>query len=88
MVIRDQERFRRHKGACIFYRENWMTGPERRNADGEIVLYEIHCLRGWPPETQDEQHTCMLSATRCWRDQVLHSTVLAREAEENAAKVS
>ena len=87
-MIRDQERFRRHEGACVFYRENWLLGPEKRNAEGEIVLYEIHCLRGWPPETQDEQHTCMLSATRCWRDNELHSKVIKREAQEHTAAAS
>jgi hypothetical protein len=85
LLIRDQDRFRRHKGACIFYRENWIAGPEERNANGEIVLYEIYCLRGFPPETLEEQQTCMLSPIRCWRDNTPHKEILERENKRTAA---
>ncbi len=81
-MIRDQRRFRRHEGACPFYRENWIASEDQRNRKNEIVLYEIYCLREFPPETVDEQHRCMAAETRCWRDNVSHRSVMRREKKE------
>jgi hypothetical protein len=77
----DQARFRRHKGACPYYRENWVHG-DQRTTDGELLLYEVYCLKGWPPETQDEQNCCMASTHRCWRNREPHSVT----PEESAAR--
>ena len=71
-MFEDRERFRRHKWACPYYRENWVHG-EQRTAEGEILLYEVYCLKGWPPESRDEQDSCMKSARCCWRNQEDHS---------------
>ena len=70
-MFRDETRFRRHKGACPYYRENWVHG-DQRNAQGEIVLYEIYCLKGWPPESREEQDACMCATVRCWRNAESH----------------
>ena len=53
-MIRDEARFRRHKGACPYYRENWVHGDET-TSQGETLLYEIYCLKGWPPVSKEEQ---------------------------------
>lgn len=76
-MIRDQARFRRHDGACPFYRENWLAAD--RPTSGEVTLYEIYCLRETPPETIDEQHSCMLAETACWRDGLSHQTAMRRQ---------
>jgi hypothetical protein len=68
----DQERFRRHKGACPYYRENWSHG-EQRTAKGELLLYEVYCLKGWPARTRDEQERCMCATRLCWRNRESHS---------------
>jgi hypothetical protein len=67
----DEARLRRHQDACPYYRENWVHG-DQRNAEGEIVLYEVYCLKGWPPESKDEQDSCMCSTARCWRNGESH----------------
>lgn len=77
-MFRDEARFRRHKGACPFYRENWVHGEER-TPEGEVLLYEIYCLKGWPPASRDEQDACMGSTVCCWRNQEPH-TVTAEES--------
>ncbi len=79
-MIRDEARFRRHKGACPYYRENWVAGDEQ-TADGEVLLYEIYCLKGWPPVSQDEQSACMAATRRCWRNKESHRIT----PEESAA---
>jgi hypothetical protein len=79
-MIQDQSRFRRHKGACPYYRENWIQG-EQRTPQGEVVLYEVYCLKGWPPVSQEEQDSCMASARCCWRNKEAHSI----SPEESAA---
>ena len=79
-MIRDEARFRRHKGACPYYRENWVHGDER-TPQGEVLLYEIYCLKGWPPTTQQEQDKCMCSSARCWRNGESHNVT----PEESAA---
>jgi hypothetical protein len=68
----DEARFRRHKGACPYYRENWVHGEER-TSQGEIVLYEIYCLKGWPPLSREDQDSCMASARCCWRNGESHA---------------
>ena len=85
-MIRDQPRFRRHEGACPFYRENWLTTDQRRSRAGEVALYEIYCLRETPPETVEEQNSCMLADVACWRDNVPHRTAILRERRREAAE--
>ncbi|GAC1471350.1 MAG: hypothetical protein PVSMB7_23030 [Chloroflexota bacterium] len=70
-MFRDEARWRRHKGACPYYRENWVQGEER-TAGGDVVLYEIYCLKGWPPVSQEEQNNCMCASSRCWRNNESH----------------
>jgi hypothetical protein len=66
--VRDQDRFRRFKTGCPYYRENWVVACEQAVADGgEIVLYEIYCLRDLPPVTQEDQDKCLRSRYGCWR---------------------
>lgn len=66
--MEDQARFRRHKGACPFYRENWINSGDCGDVgEREIVLYEIYCLKDTPPETILEQERCMRSPHVCWR---------------------
>jgi hypothetical protein len=66
--MEDQARFRRHRGACPFYRENWInSGSLDDPVEREIVLYEIYCLKDMPPATVEEQRRCMRSAHVCWR---------------------
>jgi hypothetical protein len=80
-MFQDEARFRRHKGACPYYRENWVQG-EQRSAQGEILLYEVYCLKGWPPETSEEQGECMGSTRCCWRNGESHKVT----AEESFAR--
>jgi hypothetical protein len=66
--MEDQARFRRHKGACPLYRENWVNSGDIEDAgEREVVLYEIYCLKDTPPVTMDEQDRCMHSPHICWR---------------------
>lgn len=76
----DEARLRRHKGACPYYRENWVQGEERSH-DGEIVLYEVYCLKGWPPTSLADQDRCMCAVRRCWRNREDHRIT----PEESAA---
>lgn len=64
--IKDRIGYRRHKGACRFYRENWSCETESDGAGGQL-LYQIICLMDTPPVTAEEQHMCLHSPTRCWR---------------------
>lgn len=70
-MIEDQNRFRRHKGACPYYRENWAR-DEQLTERGEVLLYEIYCLKGWPPSSTDEQNRCMGATRACWRNGESH----------------
>ncbi len=70
-MFNDETRFRRHKGGCPYYRENWVHG-EQRTPQGDVLLYEVYCLKGWPPQSREEQDTCMCSTTRCWRNGESH----------------
>jgi hypothetical protein len=64
--IPDSINYRRHRGACCHYRENW-TSTEGRDGAGEEVLYQIICLMDTPPVTKEEQRLCMQSPNGCWR---------------------
>jgi hypothetical protein len=66
--VRDQARFRRHKGACPFYRENWVNSGDLDDVqERDVVLYEVYCLKDTPPLTAGEQRLCMSSPHACWR---------------------
>lgn len=67
--------WRRHKNACPFYRERWF--PNNDIAAGE-PMYQVFCLKGTPPITQEEQDKCFKSKTCCWR--------LAEQAEKKRTK--
>ncbi|HLJ65780.1 MAG TPA: hypothetical protein VKX16_00290 [Chloroflexota bacterium] len=86
-MIPDEGRFRRHKGACPYYRENWVHG-EQRTPDGELLLYEVYCLKGWPPETQADQDRCMCSTSRCWRNNESHKITPAQSEALRAQRTA
>jgi hypothetical protein len=65
-TIEDNPSWRRHKGACIHYRERWTTHDEPGD-DGCTLLYQIFCLMNTPPVSPDEQALCMGSTHGCWR---------------------
>lgn len=62
----DRVHYRRHRGACCFYRENWSTDSDA-GAPGEHLLYQIICLWDTPPVTDEEQQRCLHAAGGCWR---------------------
>lgn len=70
-MFEDKDRFRRHKGACPYYRENWAQG-DQLTSRGEVLLYEVYCLKGWPPASRSEQDQCMCALRRCWRNGESH----------------
>ncbi len=39
----------------------------RRTEQGEIILYEVYCLQGTPPETPEDQALCFQRRMTCWR---------------------
>lgn len=63
----DRSHWRRHKGACPFYRENWVISEDTVDEHGEAVLYEVYCLKDTPPVTIKEQDKCLRSPRACWR---------------------
>ena len=66
--MEDRPHWRRHKGACPFYRENWIVSDgDACDEHGETVLYEIYCLKDTPPVTAQEQDRCFHSPRTCWR---------------------
>ena len=72
--MEDRPHWRRHKGACPFYRENWIVADAPVvNEYGEQVLYEIYCLKDTPPLTLQEQEKCFRSPRLCWRLRQKHS---------------
>jgi hypothetical protein len=77
----DKARYRRHKGGCPYYRENWVHG-EQRTAQGEMLLYEVIYLKGWPPTTTQDQNACLCATQRCWRNGESHRIT----PEESAAR--
>ena len=46
---------------------------------GNFLLYEVYCLKGWPPTSTDEQNSCMCSVRRCWRNGEDHRSDSGRE---------
>jgi hypothetical protein len=54
----DRAGFRRHAGACRYYREDWNV-PD--------ALYRCYCLLEMPPATAEEQQRCMTAHAGCWR---------------------
>jgi hypothetical protein len=82
--IRDSINYRRHRGACPHYRENWTPG-EGHDGAGEEVLYQIICLMDTPPVTKDEQHLCMQSPTSCWRLRHAADRANGREKKNGSA---
>lgn len=64
-IIPDNPTWHRFKMACPFYRERWMRDGEEE--EGRIVLYHSICLQNTPPETLEEQESCMEARTTCWR---------------------
>ena len=67
VAVEDRPHWRRHKGACPFYRENWIVDAGDADPSGETVLYEIYCLKDTPPVTIEEQDKCFHSPRVCWR---------------------
>ena len=65
-AIQDNPNWRRHKGACAFYRERWTAGDEVGD-DGCRLLYQIFCLMNTPPLSAAEQDRCMAATHGCWR---------------------
>jgi hypothetical protein len=59
--MQDSNRFRRHRGACRYYREDWNV-PD--------ALYRCYCLLEMPPVTAEEQARCMAAVDGCWRFKV------------------
>jgi hypothetical protein len=86
-MIPDEARFRRHKGACPYYRENWVHGEERTR-QGEILLYEVYCLKGWPPTSQEQQDCCMSATARCWRNGESHKVSPEQSARLRASETA
>lgn len=64
--VRDRLDYRRHRGACPFYRENWTVESDAHGGEDQL-LYQIICLWDTPPVTDEEQQSCLHSPTRCWR---------------------
>ena len=64
--VKDNVNYRRHRGACRFYRENWSCESEPNSPGGQL-LYQIICLMDTPPVTAEEQHRCLHSPHHCWR---------------------
>jgi hypothetical protein len=80
----DNPNWRRHKNACIFYRERW-TAEEEMGDEGCPLLYQIICLVGTPPLNAAEQDKCMRPRTSCWRDASIKCTkAAAAEFDERA----
>ena len=64
--VKDKINYRRHRGACRFYRENWSCESEPNGSGGQL-LYQIICLMDTPPVTAEEQYKCLHSPHHCWR---------------------
>lgn len=79
LLIPDNPNWRRHKNACVFYRERW-SAEEELGDDGCVLLYQIICLQGTPPLDAGEQDKCMRPRTTCWRNPAIKCTRAAAEA--------
>ena len=89
-LIPDNPNWRRHRTACIYYRERW-TPEEEEGDEGCALLYQIICLHNTPPLDADEQAKCMKPRTSCWRDPKIKCSKaayaeFARQAEEQQAE--
>jgi hypothetical protein len=69
--------------ACPFYRERWIGDGELH--EGRTVLYQVICLQNTPPETIDEQQTCLEARTACWRLKVKRRASSAATAASASA---
>src|SRR5215218_5730996 len=78
-LITDNPNWRRHRNACIYYRERWCA-EEEAGDEGCVLLYQIICLQNTPPLNSDEQDKCMRPRTSCWRDASIKCTKAAAEA--------
>ena len=67
-VIADNPNWHRFKMACPFYRERWVGDEDE--FEGREVLYHVICLQNMPPETLEEQESCLEPRVTCWRQQV------------------
>ncbi len=56
--------WRKHKNGCPFYRERWF--PDNDVMAGE-PMYQVFCMKGTPPVTQEEEDRCLHSKSCCWR---------------------
>lgn len=65
-TIQDHPDWRRHRGACLHYRERWSAEDEPGD-EGCVLLYQVICLMNTPPETLDEQQRCLCTTSGCWR---------------------
>lgn len=70
--MQDSNRFRRHVGACRYYREDWNV-PD--------ALYRCYCLLEMPPVTAQEQVRCMAAKDGCWR---FETDILRRSSPKRA----
>jgi hypothetical protein len=79
LLIRDNPNWRRHKNACVYYRERWCA-EEETGDDGCVLLYQIICLHGTPPLNPEEQEKCMKPRTSCWRNSAIKCSKAAAAA--------
>lgn len=79
IIIADNPNWRRHKGACVHYRERWSATLEQGD-EGCRLLYQIVCLMDTPPLTSEEQNRCLCATRGCWR-----AAEEARHAPERVA---
>jgi hypothetical protein len=86
-LIPDNPNWRRHKNACIFYRERWCA-EEEQGDEGCVLLYQIICLQGTPPLNPDEQEQCMKPRTSCWRNPAIKCTKAAAAASERVGNAA
>ena len=77
-LITDNPNWRRHRNACIYYRERWCA-EEEAGDEGCVLLYQIICLHNTPPLNEDEQARCMKPRTSCWRNPKIKCTKAAAE---------
>ena len=86
-LIPDNPNWRRHKNACVFYRERWCA-EEEAGDEGCVLLYQIICLQGTPPLNPGEQDKCMKPRTACWRDPAIKCTKAAAAANGQPSKAA
>lgn len=77
----ENSNWRRHKNACPFYRERWF--PHNDLTRGE-PMYQVFCLQGTPPHTNEEQEKCFRSKQVCWRLAEAEQAKSARKREKTS----